>query len=335
MLALLMIAALFADGPAPEVVKGAHVYDWLIGDWDAEVIAHTPDGQTLRGPARVSFFWVLEGRAIQDVWIARPRTYGTTLRVYDPKEDVWRITWINPINGAEDHLVARKVGKDIVQEGVNAEGQRMRWSFRDITATSFHWYGEVSDDGGKTWRVRVEFLARRAPHEALWSGIGDDGFEHVQISGRVADGLIVRRGHRARYRIETDESSRVRSVSIDDLGSSRSLELRSDGQGHWTDASGAPLPALDGTIDVDLQASPFTSTLTIRRLALQQGQSSSTRVVSIDPVALTTKIVENRYTRTEPNVYRCERLDDGFAADLHVDGEGLLVEEPRAFRRAF
>ena len=159
---LLMAGVLVADGPSPEISKGAHVYEFLIGEWEAEVIVHQADGSKLRGPASIRAQWVLEGRAIQDVWIAKPRTYGTTLRVYDPKKDIWRITWINPITGAENRLVGRKVGKDVIQEGVDENGVLMRWSFREITPASFRWLGETSKDGGTTWTPRVEYVARRA-----------------------------------------------------------------------------------------------------------------------------------------------------------------------------
>jgi len=48
-----------------------------------------------------------------------------------------------------------------VQLGTRPDGQRARWSFRDISADSFLWRGEVSADNGATWRVVTEFTARR------------------------------------------------------------------------------------------------------------------------------------------------------------------------------
>lgn len=335
MMMFFMIGSLVASGPSPEIAKGAHVYEWLIGAWDAEVIAHQPDGTVLRGPAKIHFQWVLEGRAIQDTWIARPRTHGTTLRVYDPKNDVWRITWINPVNGAENRLIGRKVGNDIVQEGVDDQGTLMRWSFREITATSFHWFGETSNDGGATWKLRTEFLARRAPREALWSAVNDEGFEHVRLTGTTAEGLIVRRDYRVRYRIECDDAWRVRSVTLEDLGSSRSLALRSDGDGHWTDPSGAVVTALEGARDVDIRLSPFTNTIAIRRLALRPGAAATTEVAFIDPVSMTAKRAKQRYTRAEPNLYHYEGVESGFSVDLPVDAEGLVTGYPRFFRRAW
>ncbi|TIL41051.1 MAG: hypothetical protein E5Y87_03330, partial [Mesorhizobium sp.] len=62
----------------------------------------------LTGRGEVHFGWVLEGRAIQDVWILPARNtgaqsslgkwsfYGTTLRVYDPGIDAWHIFWSDP-----------------------------------------------------------------------------------------------------------------------------------------------------------------------------------------------------------------------------------------------
>jgi hypothetical protein len=121
------------------------------------------------------FAWVLEGRAIQDVFLVPARgqrrageapgpgnRYGSSIRVFDPREAVWHVTWVNPVTGAHNRLVGRQVGSEIVQEGVEPDGSRIRWSFREITPASFHWLGEDSTDEGQTWRLVVEFFARRA-----------------------------------------------------------------------------------------------------------------------------------------------------------------------------
>src|SRR5258708_4647886 len=56
-------------------------------------------------------------------------------------------------------------------------------------------------------------------------------------------------------------------------GNGKSIKMQTDGQGHWSTISGDPLPSLEGCIDVDISATPFTNTLPIRRLALSPGQS--------------------------------------------------------------
>jgi hypothetical protein len=119
---------------------------------------------------------VLEGRAIQDVWMIPRRAerrhgmpampvagnwYGTTLRVYDPSLDAWHILWSDPATQVYTSQIGRARGADIVQEGKLPTGDMLRWRFTEITANSFHWLGEHSADDGKTWRLQVEVFARR------------------------------------------------------------------------------------------------------------------------------------------------------------------------------
>ena len=165
--------ALMAKGPAAQLGDAASVYGWLIGSWDVRVIDYGADGTKRESTGEWHFGWVLEGRAVQDVWISPPRSqrdssppqpgnrYGTSLRVYDAGIQAWRVTWINPVSGAHDELIGRRKGNEVVQEGRNHEGDPIRWVFTDITHDSFRWYGERSHDGGKTWRLEAEFFGKR------------------------------------------------------------------------------------------------------------------------------------------------------------------------------
>jgi len=161
-----------ADGPHPDQAAAPDLYGWLVGSWDAEVVDHLADGGERRQSAEMHFAWVLEGRAIQDLWIVPARRdrrgapgpgnrYGTTFRIWDAALGAWRIRWINPVNGSESTLVARRVGADIVQTGADASGRLLRWIFEAIQPSSFHWRGDISEDGGRTWTCQVEFFARR------------------------------------------------------------------------------------------------------------------------------------------------------------------------------
>lgn len=166
--------ALHADGPSADRGANMDLYGWLIGSWDLDVTGFLENGRERRRPGEWHFGWALEGRAIQDVWIVPPRgpgrtgdaatnvnSYGTTLRVYDPRIDAWHIQWTDPVTQTYLSMIGRKQGDDIVQLGTNPEGHQVRWSFSEITAHSFRWRGEVSADKGATWRLVVEFFARR------------------------------------------------------------------------------------------------------------------------------------------------------------------------------
>jgi hypothetical protein len=57
---------------AADCVEKLALYSWLIGNWQTEVVTHDMDGNSHPGKGEIRAGWILEGRAIQDVW-----TYGT------------------------------------------------------------------------------------------------------------------------------------------------------------------------------------------------------------------------------------------------------------------
>ena len=84
--------------------------------------------ETLSERGEWIFAWILEGRAVQDVWIIPDRArrgreafsegeYGTTIRFYGPRARAWKVTWNGPLRGSRRTFVARKSGDEIVQEG--------------------------------------------------------------------------------------------------------------------------------------------------------------------------------------------------------------------------
>jgi hypothetical protein len=171
------IDVLHTDRPAPDRADKMGLYGRFVGPWDMDVVAHEENGARHMGHGEIHFGWVLEGRAIQDVWMIPRRAerrpgmpempvagnwYGTTLRVYDPGIDAWHIFWSDPTRQLYTRQIGRARGADIVQEGAGPMGGLLRWSFTEITPSSFHWLGEHSADDGASWRLQVEVLARRA-----------------------------------------------------------------------------------------------------------------------------------------------------------------------------
>jgi hypothetical protein len=166
--------ALAADARAPEIPESADVYGWLCGSWDLVVLRYRAvdvSGQGLTGEVHAAR--VLEGRAVQDVWIMPPRDggvaaadptmnmYGTTLRSWDASIQAWRIAWTNPVRSHREEQIGNWQGRDIVQNGTRDDGTKTRWSFTEITGDSFHWRGEALYPNGTTWTLEGEFLAKR------------------------------------------------------------------------------------------------------------------------------------------------------------------------------
>jgi len=168
------LAALSSSPPSSNIPESANAYDFLVGSWDLDVLHYWAQNVADRGiKAEVHAGWVLEGRAVQDVWIMPPRSertgqldtkfnmYGTTLRVWDASLEAWRITWSNPAADHYEQQIGRKFGHDIIQLGHREGGATTRWSFTEITANSFHWLGEALQPDGKSWRLEGEFRAQR------------------------------------------------------------------------------------------------------------------------------------------------------------------------------
>ena len=175
-----LAGVLDSSGPAPDRASKLQLYAFLVGHWDTRIVAFADDGARHESRGEIHAGWVLEGRAIQDVWLTPPRDqrpaageplpklpvtgawYGSTLRVYDPVLDAWRILWSDPATDFYAQQIGRAEGADIVQVGQLPDGPMLRWRFTEIRADSFHWLGEVSTDGAKTWRLQVEVFATRS-----------------------------------------------------------------------------------------------------------------------------------------------------------------------------
>ena len=167
---------LHANGPDRELEPKLALYAWLVGSWTMDITTILDDGTTHHGQGEIHAGWVLQGRAIQDVWMI-PRCverkpgiaqlpgagnwYGTTLRLYDSKIDAWRILWNDPATNIFTQQIGRARGRDIVQTGPDPRGGSMRWTFAEIENDSFHWTAERAPDE-RNWRREVDIHARRA-----------------------------------------------------------------------------------------------------------------------------------------------------------------------------
>jgi uncharacterized protein len=184
----------------------------------------------------------------------------------------------------------------------------------------------------------------------VWKTVDGIGTEHltVEFDDPVrADGVVVgvvedgegKKPFRVRYRVQCDENWNVQRVEIDPLGEATGIELEHDGDGNWTE-DGESVPEFAGCRDVDIAVTPFTNTLPIRRLGWNSGESATISVVYLDVPAMTAEAVEQRYTCLEPldsdgGSFRYESLPSGFTADLPVDSDGVVVDYPGLFRRAY
>ncbi|TKC92424.1 transcriptional regulator [Trinickia terrae] len=177
--------------------------------------------------------------------------------------------------------------------------------------------------------------------ELRWISEEGDGIEHLAFDVRdecvVAESALIgeREGHAYGlcYRIDCDAQGCARHAFVRVMGG-QNLELHSDGAGHWRDGNGLALAHLDGCIDVDIAATPFTNTLPIRRLKLAQGERAQLDMAYISTPDLQVTRMRQAYICIEPDrEYRYENVDSDFAANLKVDEDGLVIDYPTLFTR--
>jgi hypothetical protein len=167
-----MMDVLHAARPDAALAGKLQLYGRFVGSWDLEVDHHPLNGPPRSAAGEWHFGWVLDGKAVQDVWIFPARRlrgaaeawhrYGSTFRWYDPAIDAWHITYFDPSRPYQLRQLGRAVGADIVQIGEDHNGVQRRWQFVEITAQTFRWIGDVSWDKGANWTFEMEMRARRA-----------------------------------------------------------------------------------------------------------------------------------------------------------------------------
>jgi hypothetical protein len=172
-----MVRVLQAMGPHPSLGEQAQVFGRLVGTWDGEYTSISKDGKSTHDSGEWIFGWILDGRAMQDVLIFnapardKERYVGTTVRYFDPKTTTWSVTYIDPENNRVSTLTGGAVAGDRIElRGPLDPGKEARWRFDDIRSDSWVFRGEISYDGGKTWKLRAEYHMKRHAEDPISNG---------------------------------------------------------------------------------------------------------------------------------------------------------------------
>ncbi|EEA03125.1 protein of unknown function DUF1089 [Burkholderia sp. H160] len=177
--------------------------------------------------------------------------------------------------------------------------------------------------------------------ELRWASEEGDGIEHLVFDARD-DGFAVEsvvvgqrygKAYGLHYAVRCDAHWRTRYARLKIVGGGE-VELHGDGDGHWHDGHGLALSAIEGCIDIDIAATPYTNTLPIRRLQLAEGERQPIEVAYISTPDLQVTRAEQAYTCIELNrEYRYEGIFREFTANLTVDSDGLVIHYPTLFTR--
>ena len=175
-------------------------------------------------------------------------------------------------------------------------------------------------------------------HETiLWRGIVLPGHEACRLFSQDSrwhvEGTAVfahdEQAVRLNYQIICNAAWQTLSASVDGwLGNTIiGIEIKADSAQHWW-LNGTEQPAVRGCTDLDLNFSPSTNLLPIRRLGLAVGEAADITAAWLRFPSFKLESLPQRYSRLEESIYRYESAGGQFVADLKVSRSGFVLDYP-------
>jgi uncharacterized protein len=174
-------------------------------------------------------------------------------------------------------------------------------------------------------------------HSILWRGFYLPGHEVCQLFSRdsrwhlTGSAVFSYQDQPCRldYRIVCDSGWHTRSGKVVGwLGETEvQIELTVDRDRNWQ-INGATRPEVSGCIDLDLNFSPSTNLLPIRRLDLAIGQAAEIRAAWLRFPTFELEPLPQIYRRLDESTYHYESGGDQFVADLQVNAIGFVTSYP-------
>lgn len=157
-------APLITDKPVPDAPEAVQQqYGQLVGHWLCESESRQQDGTWQKSPNKATWSWyyVLDGYAVQDVWQPSGQSpgaaMGTNLRSYDAENNIWNVVWTTTSNPTlEQYRSAYRNGElHIYAErpaSASFPSHLMHITFHNISDDHFDWKYESSGlTDGQNW----------------------------------------------------------------------------------------------------------------------------------------------------------------------------------------
>ncbi|WP_027835040.1 putative glycolipid-binding domain-containing protein [Maritalea myrionectae] len=177
-------------------------------------------------------------------------------------------------------------------------------------------------------------------HQLGWRHLEAEGLERVQVNftptlidvaGRVI-GHSQGEAFALDYALELDADWQLLRADLR-LLDGHQLSLRRSDAGHWLNGYEVRVPALDGAVDIDIFATPFTNSLPINRKNLAEGEAATTDVIYIADLELDPVMAQQKYLRTGAQSYAYESVTTGYKTQFEVDAHGYVRTYPHLFER--
>lgn len=131
------------------------------------------------------------------------------------------------------------------------------------------------------------------------------------------------------YYVVCDSSWNTRRGGVSGwLGDNVGVELSIEVHDHRWRLNGVEIPATHGCTDLDLNFSPSTNLIPIRRLNLDIGQQAEVKAAWLRFPSFELEPLSQIYTRLDAFTYRYSSDDGKFVRELKVNEVGLVTDYP-------
>ncbi|MDR2236428.1 MAG: putative glycolipid-binding domain-containing protein [Chryseobacterium sp.] len=156
--------------------------------------------------------------------------------------------------------------------------------------------------------------------------------EHYAVSSKIT-GSFKDKIYAVEYTINIDKNWNIQEFAIQSEVNSVKNTLSGKKLGNQWEINQIIRPELEGIPYIDISLTPFTNSLPINTLKLQENDSRDIHVIYIDVLHADFRPVSQRYTRTAKEKYRYENIPKNFEAEITVDEAGLVLDYPQLFEK--
>lgn len=175
----------------------------------------------------------------------------------------------------------------------------------------------------------------------LWSGIEYYSLENCVIDVKdngvhidsVIVGLYEKKIYRVEYKLTLNAHWEVYHCTVKSQHDDKTEELELIKEQHLWIMNGKYHHDFSGCFDVDIPLTPFTNSLPINRLQLNQDEEKEIDVIYIDILNHEIRRVKQKYIRVSEKSYHYENIPNDFEAEITVDKEGFVIDYPQLFKR--
>jgi hypothetical protein len=170
-----------------------------------------------------------------------------------------------------------------------------------------------------------------------WRRLDAPGRESCRLSSRgtthqlAGSASFLHEGQSCRldYVVACDSGWRTTSGSVSGAVGDRAIaiEISVDADRRWR-LNGRECPEVEGCTDLDLNFSPSTNLLPIRRLGLAVGQAAAVRAAWLRFPSFALEPLDQIYRRLGESFYRYESAGGRFVVDIETAPSGFVTRYP-------